>query len=339
MLSQVFTNPGAVNPPSGPAGDAAEAALVAAKVTAATDAMLRPIDQAIASIQALPWGIHAVIGALFIAGLLLWIFGRHVLQPIAGLVGAGVGACIGFAVLPIMFPSAGLSPYLGLFVGMVIGLLAALLLYKFATALAFGFIVAIATAFITAGVLNMAQGGTTSNQAGQKLADGISRLLHPELSEAAQAPGAPPGAPGAGMPVGPRLDDYPNLGPAARAVRDLGRSLRLVAAEHWDSMPLGHRPWVALFATGALVVAFVLGFFLPKWSAGVVTALLGGGIWLAAGAWLWQAGSLPWHDRLSTVSSINWAIAWLIVGVVGMIIQMARSRRRSAPPPAAPAPA
>lgn len=303
--------------------------------------LYQPIDSAIAAIQSMPWGIHAVMGVLVITGLILWTMGRAVLKPVAGLVGAGLGAFLGFAALPVLFPTANISPYVGLFAGMVVGLIAAIMLCKLATAAAFGVIVGVATAFITGAVLNMRaapeQPGTPSGtRTGDELAGGITRALSDAPADGT-AQGAARTDPASffGSSATPRksIDEYPHLGPAAAAVRDFFKSARALAAERWHATPEAHRPWVALLGAGALVFAFAIGYFLWNWSSSVVTALIGAAVWLSCAVWLWQAGSLPLHDRVTSVGPANWAIVWLVLGVIGMAIQL-KTRRKPAPAPA-----
>lgn len=331
-------------PDSGAPDPAAVAATIPTK-----EQIYQPIDSAIAAIQSMPWGIHAVMGVLVVTGLILWSMGRTVLKPVAGLVGAGLGAFLGFAALPVLFPSANISPYVGLFAGMVGGLIAAIMLCKLATAAAFGVIVGVATAFITGAVMNLRAApadapGTapapSGTRTGDELAGSITRALSDAPADAPTGDAARDSAAsffGAGAaPPRKSIDEYPHLGPAAAAVRDFFTSARALAAARWNATLEAHRPWVALLGTGALVFAFAVGYFLWNWSSSVVTALIGAAVWLSCAVWLWQAGSLPLHDKVTSVGPANWTIVWLVLGVIGMAIQL-KTRRKPAPPGAAPA--
>lgn len=308
-----------------PTGDAAAAA---ARLAPEIERGVQRIDSVVGDLQALPWGIHAVMGGLLLLGLALWLMGRAVLRPVAALIGAGVGAAAGFVALPVMFPTAGLSPYVGLIGGLVLGLLLALFLYKVATAGAFGVILATGAALVTAGVMNIAGSNPAPSPAGsgslgseaQKVLD---RTLTPPALSGSTQPSTSPG-------VSPDAEKYPNLGPMTRSVRDFARGVRGRVGEYWSSLPEGQKPIVAVAALGGLVVGCLLGFVLPGWSGAIVTSLLGAAIWLWAAVWLMHAMNVPMHEKLSGVTPVGWAVVWLIVGMIGFGMQSAAAKRRAA---------
>ncbi|MGH7130465.1 MAG: hypothetical protein ACREJO_00760 [Phycisphaerales bacterium] len=115
--------------------------------------VLEPVGRVMDGIQALPWTMHVVVGAAFIAGVALWLAGRRFIRPATVLVGCAFGSAIGFVMLPVLMPTSGLSPYLGLAVGLVAGLLAGMLLYKLATAMTFGSMLGAGCALLAAAIV------------------------------------------------------------------------------------------------------------------------------------------------------------------------------------------
>jgi len=95
-------------------------------------------DQMLASIQALPLGVHAVVALIAVAGVVLWSAGRSVLKPVLVLTAAAAGGLGGFLLLPLVAPEAGVSPFWGGAGGAVIGFLCGFLLFRLALAAVFG---------------------------------------------------------------------------------------------------------------------------------------------------------------------------------------------------------
>jgi hypothetical protein len=289
------------------------------------DAILKPLDSAIQAIQSQPWGIHLVVGSLLIFGLLLWVFGRRLLRPLAALIGGGLGGVTGYVLLPTTFPDSGLSPYFGMLAGLVIGLLLALFLFKVATAAAFGVAVGIAAMMISTGVLARTSTPPALNpSAGQRVADAVKEAIDGALAPASAEEPAATATP---------AEKYPNLEPLTKAVRELARTARAEVAERWRSIPDAHKPWVGLSGAGGLLVGFLLGFLMPKWSSEIVTGLLGAAIWLAAGVWLWHAFALPGSESLTRVAPMGWALVWGFAGVLGALLQ-AKLTQKKKPEPA-----
>lgn len=95
-------------------------------------------DRLVQGIQNLPWGVHGVIALAFVAGLVLWLFGRQVLKPVVAMLGTAFGAAAGFVLIPLWAEGTGVSPYVGLAAGSAIGLILSLMLYSLFTAVTFG---------------------------------------------------------------------------------------------------------------------------------------------------------------------------------------------------------
>ncbi len=96
------------------------------------------VDRFGAALADLPWLIHIPVAMAFLAGLVLWLVGRKVIRPVTITTGLAIGGMLGFLLVPVVVPTIGVSPYLGLVGGSVVGLLLALMLYRVATAVTFG---------------------------------------------------------------------------------------------------------------------------------------------------------------------------------------------------------
>ncbi|MCA3005373.1 MAG: hypothetical protein LW650_00950 [Planctomycetaceae bacterium] len=127
--------------------------------------MSTPIDQAVEplshAVAGLPWGVHAAAAGMFVAGLILWLLGRRVLQPATVLLGAAISAAVGYLLLPSMAGQqvGPLAPILGLVVGAIAGALAAALLYRPLIAALFGIVLGCAVALTVSAVLSVTRGG------------------------------------------------------------------------------------------------------------------------------------------------------------------------------------
>ncbi len=152
-----------------------------------------------------------------IGGVVLWLVGRQVLRPTTIFLSAVSGAILGFVLWPVFAGGSGVSPYVGMAVGLALGLLLGFALYRVTTAAAFGGMVAAAFALLTA--------------TGFHLASNPPRL-HAATSLALQEPADPISPPGSGLGGGdeqpvvlppdmpdepPLIDpDVPNPPPPAR---------------------------------------------------------------------------------------------------------------------------
>lgn len=102
------------------------------------------------ALQSLPWGLHALVVLALIAGLVLWLVGRQVLRPTTIFLSCVTGAVGGFILWPVLARDSGVSPYVGMGVGLALGLLLGFALYRLTTAAAFGIMAAAAFALLTA---------------------------------------------------------------------------------------------------------------------------------------------------------------------------------------------
>ena len=120
-----------------------------------TQSLFAPAQHLTDSLAALPWGIHLLVAATLLAGLLLWAAGRQVLKPVVILLACTSASLAGFVLLPVIAPDAGVSPYLGGLGGLILGALAGLLLYRLALATTFGLTLAAAAGLLAATLISL----------------------------------------------------------------------------------------------------------------------------------------------------------------------------------------
>ena len=108
------------------------------------DSFIGALDHTAQAVAGVPWGVHALVGAGAVAGVILWLAGRKVLRPTVVLLFALAGGAGATLLAPrVCFASA--APELtwavvGLAAGAVIGLA----LFRFAMAVALGTVLGLA---------------------------------------------------------------------------------------------------------------------------------------------------------------------------------------------------
>lgn len=111
-------------------------------LTLAAQASNPGLSSLVSSLQALPWLVHTLVGLALITGLVLWLVGSSVLRPATTVVSCIVCGLFGYFFWPVLAGGSGISPYLGLFIGMVVGCLLGVAMYRLTTAATFGAILA-----------------------------------------------------------------------------------------------------------------------------------------------------------------------------------------------------
>ncbi len=315
--------------------------------------LLAPAQRLADAIAGLPSGIHLIVAATLLAGLILWAAGRQVLKPVVILVGCAATAVGGFVLLPVLAPQAGVSPYIGGVGGLILGVLAGFLLYRLALAATFGLTLAAAVGLLAAALVSLpglrpaaalepgpGLGGDEQvlPATGERSKNPYPEMINPPPTppQAGPASSAPITVPGPAAPspatVGARTPGWawPELAgvlPTMEGSADLsGRVRGFVAAlsEQWQSA------WGRFRATDQLVIALaaliglfaggIIGLTLPAWAAGAVTALAGAAIWLPCAAWLANAAKAPGYERLD-LPPTGWAIVWGVVALLGVGVQ------------------
>lgn len=118
------------------------------------------LSSLVSSLQALPWLVHILVGLALITGLVLWLVGSSVLRPATTVVSCIVCGLFGYFFWPVLAGGSGISPYLGLFIGMVVGCLLGVAMYRLTTAATFGAILAAGFALMISAGFSLTTGST-----------------------------------------------------------------------------------------------------------------------------------------------------------------------------------
>lgn len=217
--------------------------------------MSTPLGQAVEplshAVAGLPWGVHAAAAGMFVAGLILWLLGRRVLQPATVLLGAAASAAVGYLLLPSMAGEqvGPLAPILGLVVGAIAGALAAALLYRPLIAALFGVVLGCCVALTVSAILSVTRGGPLLPAAALATSDrpfALSRMDPPgsglggeELpprptvppADPQSEPQSDPDAEPTDPPAPPAPTTAPKLKPAAPATGEPAKARPTAAAD------------------------------------------------------------------------------------------------------------
>lgn len=316
---------------------------------------LHGVGDAVEQLRALPWAAHALAAGALATGIVLWLIGRRVLKPMVVVLCALLGGAVGFVALP-MTPLAGsVSVYIGLLVGAAAGALLGALLYKFSMAIGLGLVLGVAAPLTVAAVMSFKadqhaappppgtddtgdaiagepDGDAESDQLPARITEEVIRRQIDNLRK--QLNGEPPaeepteiaedatGEPPADTAA---LEDV--MRSAAERVQAFAQAVGSDVATGWGQLSPRHRLVLTGSAGVGLALGIILGVVLPTWSAGMVTALLGAGVWLAAGSWLALAVAAPGSEHLQRPAR-EWLVIWLAVAALGMVVQWAGLARR-----------
>lgn len=321
----------------------------------------------------LPWGMHALVGLLMVAGLVLWLSGQRVLKPavvvFAGVMGALLGAII-VAMTPL---SASASVWHGLGAGLFAGLLIGLLMFRSAIALGSGVVFGLLLPLSAACILSAINPATreallrpatpepsavASAWSGPRPADALDVVLarfRESLSEQAGLPAASldtvlaqaspvsprpkaqPAKPDAVEPEAPRASA---VQPALDRVHAFTTEAFGQAASVFNALPGTHRFAIALCAILGMAGGVVMGLNLAPWATSAVASLFGAALWVPALVWLSVAMSAPWSESLNR-PALHWLIAWAGLGLLGVFVQWSGllggvpKAKKPAPAPAA----
>lgn len=289
---------------------------------------LSTADPLVASLQALPMGVHVVLGAGMAAGLVLWLAGSRVARPMFGLIGVVLGATIGFFLAPILAtePVRDIpTPYLGLGIGGLLGLAIAVALFRFTMAIGAAAVLALAGMVGTSVYMDRLHPAPESEPA-------------PQISTApVESPGddgrlrsaLESGALHAALGTNPDQTEWARQ-TAQRTREFLGRAGEKGQAR-WERIPGEHRLMVAGGGVGGGVFGFLLGVFVPRKAAALVTALAGSAMWLACAAWIAHATGAPGLALLDQPKQV-WLVIWPLTAAAGMLVQwigIVRARGKS----------
>lgn len=278
----------------------------------------KQVETMLAAVQGLPVGIHLLVGAGFVAGMILWLAGGRVVQPAFVVLGSLAGAWVGAVVAPAFISSATVmgypAVYAGLGGGLVVGLVLSLIAFKVAMGVSAG--VVFAAIGVVGATITLARTPgalpepSATEQAVQSMRDAIkeqTEKIRAELRE--------------------------SKGESAEKVHVYAEELREELKAKWETLPAQSRKLLGLSAAGGFVLGLLLGLAAPKKCAMLVTAMFGGGAVLASGYWLMNAMNPELAQKVQ-MGPMGVAIVWVAVSLVGMMVQW-QGGGKPAPKPAA----
>lgn len=309
------------------------------------------VGSAIEQLRELPWVAHALAAGALATGLVLWLIGRRVLKPMVVVLCALLGGAIGFVLLPMTGLAGNVSVYIGLVVGVAAGGLLGTLLYRFSMAVGLGLVLGVAAPLTVAAAMSFkadhdARAVSSAERliAAEREPDGdadwerlpavvteevirrqienLRKQLHGEDQPAADVSSEKTADAAA-------LEDV--MRSAGERVQWFARAVGDDIAVGWGQLSPEHRLILTGSAGIGLAMGIILGIVLPSWSAGLVTALLGAGVWLAAGTWLALAIKAPGSEHLQRPAR-EWLLIWLAVAALGMGVQwigLVKRKKRS----------
>jgi hypothetical protein len=309
-------------------------------------------DEAFSLVQALPIEAHLALGLLLVGGLLLWLFGGKILKPLFGLAGLVVGGMVGLIALPAFGVEAvagAPGSLIGLAIGAAIGLVVSLIALKAAIVVAAG--LGFAAAGFLGGAIYLSFNPLPSDDppaemlpderdrsadgrllfenpyTGQKmtideltrsLRDADSFLRGGKRSLGEEGDGVEAATPG-DADEGETEERLRAIAVRCEAIvketYDLGKS-------HWNALSSRERVVVAGSTFGGLALGLLIGMFMPKKSAAVITALVGSAVWLTAAGLLLEAFVPTMRDATDQPPAV-WAFIWAFTFMVGLIVQLA----------------
>ncbi|QOJ00021.1 MAG: hypothetical protein HRU70_05770 [Phycisphaeraceae bacterium] len=256
----------------------------------------------LAGVADLPLGVHLLVAAAFVAGLIMWLAGGRVVRPAFVTLCALAGAAAGAVMIPTVLrePIQGVPPvYAGLGAGVIAGLVAGVMLFRIALGVSAGTVLACAAVLIA-------------------------------MISLSREPGALPGAPRSADEAVVFVRDHsaaaaaeigPVRGPeAASRLQEFTQRTREQAQAWWDQLPDRSRSFLLAALAGGFVLGLLVGLAAPGTTSELITALAGGGVVLASGGWLLSALSPDLASRV-TLSPDLVAAVWLLVAAAGFWVQ------------------
>lgn len=303
------------------------------------------LDHWIASIRALPLGVHAPAVVALVGGLVLWSAGGKVLKPMSVLLGACVGALLGGILLPVVLPErvgSVPSPYVGLGAGAFVGALIAVSLFRFAMMWAGGIALGLAGVLGASVYLSHTSGldlrGLSAreeekNPAFREQLDSLRTELN-DAGKAVLSNFKDRRDKGEGLDLGREFSEAGSTLAATRT-REFVTSTSDDAKAVWNDLPGQSKLIVAAAGLASAISGVLLGLFAPKSAASAVTAMLGAAVVLFSGVWLLRALDVQgsWLDQSPT----GWLIIGGVIAAIGVGIQSRRSAKKPAPAPQADA--
>lgn len=287
--------------------------------------------------QNLGLSTHAVMGMVFLGGLLLWLFGGKSLRIGFGLLGALVGAQVGLLV-PAMIgydTPAVIVAITGAALGLLIGLVA----FRFTVAWTMAVLLGVLGLIGTAAYLDVKPDFSQPTEAEVETQRSVWEEIYAEYERLReQATGSLPGEnslvpviPEEAFPDDPeareryqrRIDSAKE---GARKLSEVFRSVRERLRPTWEQLPTKEKGLIIVVALAGNILGFGLGMIATKKSAVLITAFAGPLIWMPALIWLGAAFGAPGLDRLPS-EPLVWVLVWFVLSVLGLLIQWRRPKQ------------
>lgn len=106
------------------------------------------------------------------------------------------------------------------------------------------------------------------------------------------------------------------------------RELSEAARDIWDQAPTGLQRLLVVTSALGVLLGFVLGIFLPKLATAIVTSFGGSMLWMLALLTITGGLGAPLAEWLPSSMEI-WTGAWLVISVIGLMIQWAAFRKKT----------
>ncbi len=276
------------------------------------DSLIGALDQTAQAIGGATWGVHALVAAGAVAGLILWLAGRRVLKPTIVLLFALAGGAGALMLVPRVSFAAAAPEATWAVAGLVAGAVVGLALFRFAMAIALGAVLGLAAPLGAAVALEVTPAPPDEGRiaaAWQAAAPAWGGSETPANLARAAPESTPP--------------DHDPVWEAAAAV---GEELDA----QWQGLPARDQAVLALSAIGGGMLGVLLGLVMPVWASGAVSALLGPAVWLPCGVWLADAAALPGRWLLDR-TPVEWLAIWGVLAAVGLVVQWTGLLRRALP--------
>jgi len=282
---------------------------------------------------ALPEGGSVPLGTALMAGLLLWLVGARVIKPVFFLFGLAIGAFVGATIIPLTglptFTPGGvtLTPGItGLIAGGILGSLVSLAMFRlviaFTSAMAFAAAGVLGAMIflhfnptITDGELTNTESAmleTTDSLAGitTSLNDTINRQAAEHATNLLDQDNT-------------ILDDdtKQQLKDAATRSKEFVEHLYNTIKADLDQRPTRDKLIALSAGFAGLAFGLLVGVVMPKRTTALVTALFGSAVCMASTAALLTAQNGARPDFLNQ-SAITWAILWVILTAIGLMVQL-----------------
>jgi len=277
------------------------------------DSLIGALDQTAQAFGGAPWGVHALVAAGAVAGLILWLAGRKILKPTVVLLFALAGGAGALLLVPKVSFAAAAPQVTWAVAGLAVGAVVGLALFRFAMAVALGAVLGLAAPLGAAVALELSPAPPDE----QRLAAAW------QAATPAWGGSEPPTIHAPATPDAPAQDHDPVWKAAAVVGEELDAQ--------WQGLDTRDQAVLALSAIGGGLLGVLLGLVMPVWASGAVSALLGPAVWLPCGVWLADAFSVPGRAIFAGRTPVEWLVIWGVLAAIGLVVQWTGLLRRALP--------